>query len=173
MRNKLARRAALAGAFLAPVAAVLPATPAAAATTDAGGGGVNMQCVFVVTSNITPGITPTLTVSTFDSGGLTGTATCTGTVNGRRVTGPGVVGLHATETASCTVLYGTGYFAVRVPIAGGIALVIGSYVSQGGITGDMQGTAQVLSIDAGDCYNTPVTRVTTQSNVHVGPVTTS
>jgi hypothetical protein len=172
VRNKLARRVALAGTFLASVAAMLPATPAAASTTDAGGG-VNMQCIFVVTSTITPGITPTPTVSTFDSGGLTGTATCSGTVFGRRVTGPGAVGLRATETASCTVLYGTGYFAVRVPISGGTATVIGSYASQGGITGDMQGTAQVLSIDAGDCYNTPVTRVTIQANVHVGPVATS
>ncbi|GIJ26730.1 hypothetical protein Vqi01_18920 [Micromonospora qiuiae] len=171
MRPKVLRAGLLSGAIMC---ALLPAGPAsaAAAVLSASSRSVDLDCEFVVSVQIAPGITPTPQLSVFDSGGLTGQATCTGKVLGKNVTGPGAVSLRAEETASCAQLEGGhGVFTFRVPIAGGFAYIFGTYNSGGdGITGGMTGTAAVVSIDAGDCFNTPVTGVTTRAEVHVGPV---
>jgi hypothetical protein len=170
MRTRLLRAALIP---LAMMAALLPSNPAGATVADeAVGPGIRLDCVFLVKVEITPGITPTPQLSVFDSRGLTGQATCTGTVNSRPVNGPGTVSLRAEEVASCTRLEGGhGWFTLRVPTSYGFSYITGTYTSGGGtITGGMTGTAAVVSIDAGDCYNTPVTKLTTRAQVHVGPL---
>ena len=62
---------------------LVPAAPASAAARV-----VNLDCTITVSNDLHPGLTPQLRHIAIVSHGLTGTATCTGTVNGQPVTGP-------------------------------------------------------------------------------------
>ncbi len=78
------------------------------------------------------------------------------------------------ETADCTQLAGQGTFVLRIPTSGGIATVAGTFDTSGSaagavVTGDLTGTAHVTAVLEGDCVTTPLTRVTTQVDAHVGP----
>jgi hypothetical protein len=167
---RLPGRRACYALLLAGSAAVLllaaPATPANAAPV------ADLNCTITVTTDIHPGVTPQLQHISSTSHGLTGTATCTGTVNGKPVTGPGrfLVTIHV--IGSCTQANGSANFVLKIPTAGGTQTVEGHYTftatgaTGSTLSGDLTGTAVVISA-VGDCVTTPVTRTTSRLTVHV------
>jgi hypothetical protein len=157
-------------------AAALLALPAAPAHANSPISTANLDCTITVTVDVHPGVTPQLRHVAVTSHGLTGTATCTGTVGGNTVTGPGSFAVTIQETANCTQLAGHGEFVLRVPTTGGTATVAGTFDTSGSragavVTGDLTGTAHTTAVLEGDCVTTPLTRVTTQVDAHVGPLT--
>ncbi len=117
--------------------------------------------------------TPTSRLVAVTSHGLTGTADCTGTIDGATVTGPGTFAVNIQETANCTQLTGQGEFVLQVPTTDGTKTVAGTFDVSGtsagaDLTGDLTGTAHVTEVIEGDCFTTPLTRVTTQIDAHVG-----
>jgi hypothetical protein len=163
-----------AAALLAAVALIALAATAARADSDAPVSAANLDCTITVTVDVNPGVTPQLQHVAVTSHGLTGTANCTGTIGGATVTGPGSFAVDIQETANCTQLAGHGSFVLRVPTTGGTVTVAGTFDTSGSragavVTGDLTGTAHTTAVLEGDCVTTPLTRVTTQVDVHVGP----
>jgi len=154
---------------LATALLVLPAIPASADTPQA-----NLDCTFTTTQNITPPISPEFGPFAESTHGLTGTATCTGTVDGQTVTGTGTVALSAAGSADCTTGSGSGTFILQIPTTGGTKTVTGRFDFTfsnvpGGpatVTGDLTGTSTIISA-VGDCVNTPISQITTRLDVHV------
>jgi hypothetical protein len=155
---------------LAAALLVLPGTPASADDPHA-----NLDCTFNTTQDINPPITPEFGPIASTTHGLTGTADCTGTIDGEQVTGTGVVGMTNTGFADCASGSGSGTFVLRVPTTGGTKTVTGRYDfaivnTPGGpvatVSGDLTGTVTTISV-VGDCVNTPITRSTTRLDVHV------
>jgi hypothetical protein len=150
---------------LAAAALPIPAAPASAAPV------VDLNCTITVSTDIHPGLTPRLRHISFASHGLTGTATCTGTVNGQPVTGPGRFAINDQAVANCTQAVGAGTFVLKIPTTGGATTVTGrtTFVSTMAGTvhsGDLIGTATVISA-VGDCVTTPITSATAVLTVHV------
>ena len=144
-----------------------PATPASAAPV------ADLNCTMTVTTDIHPGTTPQLHHQSFTSHGLTGTATCTGTVNRQPVTGPGRFLTNGHVLSDCTQSNGTASFVLKIPTAGGTQTVAGHYTltftapaAAVTDTGDLTGTAVVTSA-VGDCLTTPLTRTTEVLTEHV------
>jgi len=163
------RRVALVASAAALLA--LPTTPARA---DAPISSADLDCTITVTTDVQPGVTPQLQHVAVTSNGLTGTADCTGTIDGATVTGTGSFAVTIQEVANCTQLAGQGEFLLQVPTTDGTKTVAGTFDVTGSstgavLTGDLSGTAQVIAVHEGDCVNTPLTRVTTQIDAHVGP----
>jgi hypothetical protein len=151
----------------------LSATPAHAAS-NAPIASADLDCTITVTTDVHPGVTPQLQHVAVTSHGLTGTADCTGTIDGNAVTGPGAFAVNIQEVADCTQLSGQGEFVLQVPTSSGTQTVAGTFEVTGSsagavLTGDLTGTAHVIAVLEGDCVTTPLTRVTTQVNTHVGP----
>jgi hypothetical protein len=151
-----------------PATALLtPATPASASASV-----VNLNCAITVTTDLHPGLTPQPQHVAFTSHGLTGAATCTGTVSGQPVTGPGTFAIDSQDTVSgCTEATGAGSFVLQIPVTGGTATVTGRFTSTSThgstvVAGDLAGTATVISV-VGDCVTTPITRATTVFLVQV------
>jgi hypothetical protein len=145
----------------------VPAAPASADDPVA-----DLDCTFTVTTDVNPGLTPAGGTQAVTSHGLTGTATCTGTVNGETVTGPGSFSVdtvvHATNCGDST---GAGTFVLRIPTASGTQTVAGRFTevstaSGTVVSGDLTGTVTVTAAD-GDCVNTPITHTTSVFDVHV------
>jgi hypothetical protein len=165
----LPRRAVRYALLLAlPVAALLvPAAPASAAAPV-----VDLDCTITVTTDIHPALTLRLGNHAFTTQGLTGTADCTGTIDGQPVTGPGSFAItDLAVTANCATATGAGTFVLQIPTAGGTQTVAGrtTISSAGGITvhtGDLTGTSVVVSA-VGDCVTTPLTSATAVLTVHV------
>ena len=159
--------------LLAVSAAALVALPAIPASADASKS-VNLACTITSTVDIHPGTTvqPRHVAST--SHGFTGTATCTGTVNGQPVTGPGRFLANSHGIASCASSSGEGNFGLRIPTVDGLQTVTGDFAASTTalpsptsiLTGDLVGTSTVVSI-VGDCFTTPVTRATAVDTVRV------
>jgi hypothetical protein len=146
---------------LAVAALLVPAAPASAAPV------VDLNCTNDIALDINPGITLEPQHLDLTTGGLTGTANCTGTVDGQPVTGPGQISIMNQLIASCTSASGHGEFVLRVPTTGGIMTVAGQYAVEGtALIGDLTGTATITSAE-GDCVTTPVTHATTVQTVHV------
>src|SRR5438874_1085757 len=95
---------------------LVPATPASADPV------VNLNCTNNVTVEINPGITLQPQHVDLTSLGMTGTANCTGTVNGETVTGPGQISIMNQLIASCGSASGQGEFVLSVPTTSGTAL---------------------------------------------------
>ncbi len=155
-------------------AAALLALPAAPARADAPVSGTDLDCAITVTVDAHPGVTPQLRHVAVTSHGLTGTADCTGTLDEATVTGPGSFAVTIQEVANCTQLAGQGTFVLCIPTSGGTATVAGTFDTSGSsagaiVVGDLTGTAHVTAVLEGDCVTTPLTRVTTQVDAHVGP----
>jgi len=152
-----------AAAFL--LAAPMAPASAASPVTD-------LNCTITVATDLHPGLTPQPQHVAFTSHGLTGSATCTGTVNGQPVTGPGRFAIHSQGTVSdCTEATIAGSFVLKIPTSDGTTTVAGRFTSTsgGGLTtasGDLAGTATVTSV-VGDCTTTPITRATSVWVVHV------
>jgi len=140
---------------------LVPATPASADPV------VDLNCTNNVTVEINPGITLQPQHVDLTSLGMTGTANCTGTVNGATVTGPGQISIMNQLIASCGSASGQGEFVLSVPTTSGTATVSGTYTVEGTtLTGDLTGSATVISV-MGDCVTTPVTQATFAQTVHV------
>jgi hypothetical protein len=155
-------------------AAALLAAPATAARADSPISSADLDCTITVTTDVNPGVTTDLQHVGVTSHGLTGTADCTGTIDGATVTGPGTFAVTIQETANCTQLAGQGEFVLRVPTTDGTKTVAGTFDVTGSaagadLTGDLTGSAHVTEVLEGDCVTTPLTRVTTQIDAHVGP----
>jgi hypothetical protein len=152
---------------LAGAALLVPATPASAAAPV-----VDLNCTIIVTTDLHPALTPQPRHIAFTSHGLTGTADCTGTVDGQPVTGdPGSFAITDVALASCFQATGSGTFVLKIPTTGGIQAVAGrtTFSSAAGITvntGDLTGTATVVSA-VGDCVTTPLTSATAVLTVHI------
>src|SRR5437762_9356614 len=119
----LPRRAVRYVSPLALIAAVLltPAAPASAAPV------ADLNCTITVTTDVHPAVTPHLRLRIATSHGLTGTATCTGTVDGQPVTGPGSFALSVQSFGNCTQADGSATFVLKIPTAGGIKTIAGRY----------------------------------------------
>jgi len=147
---------------------VLPAAPASADDPVA-----NLDCTFVTTQDINPPITPEFGPVSSTTHGLTGTADCTGTIDGAQVTGPGAVGITNTGFGNCSGVTGSGTFVLQVQTTDGVKTVAGRFDFTSGplpgeviLTGDLTGTVTALSVE-GDCVNTPITQSTTRIDAHV------
>ena len=153
-------------------AAALLALPAIPVSADTSSRSVNLTCTITVTVDIHPSLTPELRHVSSTSHGLTGTAICTGTINGQPVTGPGQFKVTTQSLGNCTQATSQSEFVLRIPTAGGTRTVAGTYDSTAVgsaasvLTGDLTGTARVIAA-VGDCFTTPITRVTVVLDVHV------
>lgn len=152
---------------LAATALLVPAAPASAAAPV-----VDLDCTVTVSTVLHPELTPQPQHITLTSQGLTGTGTCTGTIDGQPVTGP----VHfAVDTqlavTNCTEATGALTFVLKVPTASGTQTVAGrsTSISTGGdtfLTGDLTGHVDIISL-VGDCVTTPITSATSVFSVHV------
>ncbi len=153
--------------LLGALAAALLALPAIPAGADTGNSSANLTCKITFSVDNHPGVTPELQLISSTSHGLTGTATCTGTVDGQPVTGPGQFKVTSQLVANCTSATGHGEFVLRIPTTVGIRTVAGTFESSNFMnTGDLTGTARIISA-VGDCFTTPITSVTVVEDVHI------
>jgi len=160
--------------LIVAAAAALLAASATPARADSPLSSADLDCTITVTTDVYPGVTTELQQVAVTSHGLTGTAECTGTIDGATVTGPGTFAVNIQQVANCTQLAGQGEFVLQVPTTDGTKTVAGTFDVTGSstgavLTGDLTGTAEVIAVHEGDCVNTPLTRVTTQVDAHVGP----
>jgi len=153
--------------LVAAAGAVLlaPAAPATAAAPV-----IDLNCTITVTTDVHPGVTTQLRHLASTSHGLTGTATCTGTVNGQPVTGIGSFAVNTQVLGNCTQATGASTFVLKIPTAGGTKTVAGRYTvhipSAVPLTGDLTGTVTIVSA-VGDCVTTPITRTTSVMTAHI------
>jgi hypothetical protein len=120
-------------ALLVPAAAaallVVPATTAMAASNSSS---TSLSCTITVAGYITPGVTPQTQTVLVYSLGQSGTADCTGTIDGAAVTSPGRFGLVVEEDANClTLSNGNGVFALTAPTASGTRTATGTFQING------------------------------------------
>jgi hypothetical protein len=144
----------------------VPATQASAAPV------ADLNCTITVTVDTHPGVTTQLRHFASTSHGLTGTATCTGTVGEQPVTGPGRFLDNNHGIGNCTQANGTANFVLKIPTASGTQTVEGHYTFTfptpvgTRLSGDITGTA-VVTASVGDCFTTPLTRSTSVLTGHV------
>src|SRR6266508_249532 len=113
------------GVLLVAAAGAVLLAPAAPATAAAPVSDLN--CTITVTTDVHPGVTTQLRHLASTSHGLTGTATCTGTVNGHRVSGIGRFVVNTQVLGNCTQATGASTFVLKIPTAGGTKTVAGRY----------------------------------------------
>jgi hypothetical protein len=147
--------------LLAPGIAAAGAQPAAPAT--------DAVCVNALTLTLSPGFSPRPASGTSTTGGETGTLVCTGTVGGRRISGPGTVGVQETYAtgAACLSDSSHGEVTITLPAIGGPVHIAGA------LTGYRLGLVEVVDIAfpqarfhgtgpvlplSGDCLLAPITR---------------
>ena len=148
---------------LAAAPLALPATPA-----GADGPHANLHCTNTFTEELHPPNTLVFRHRAATSNGLTGTADCTGTVDGYQVTGTGVFGQQAQGAGDCITGSGQIQAELQIPTTGGVMTVVArsDYAYDNGsgpvgqparLTGDMTGIVVPIEFD-GDCVNTPISR---------------
>lgn len=118
------RRALLAAGTAAAFVLAVPVTPAHTAPV------VSLDCNITATSDVHPGeIFGVLQQLAGTTHGLTGTADCTGTVDGQAVTGPGQFGANSQEVGDCgaTQTIGQNEFVLQIPTTDGTKTVSGRY----------------------------------------------
>jgi len=149
--------------LLTAAAAVLLAVPAAPASA-APPTGADLACTITLTTDIRPGVTTQVRHQAVTTHGLTGTATCIGTVDGQPVTGPGRFGNSLQGFVSCLQGSLTGTFVLKIPTAAGEQTVAGRFAESvvapitAVFTGDLTGTVVSSVVLEGDCVTTPLTR---------------
>jgi hypothetical protein len=157
MRGVRTRLLLLCAVALAVIGPSLHASPAAAA-------GSSAACVHRWTDTVTPGTTTSTQRAVFSSHGETGTIQCSGTVQGRQVTGPGTFGEEGVIEASCDSGRGQALFSITLPTSGGpVHLRIPVTFTLGPGTGHAEGDvfpgAFVVRPVQGDCVTTPATEI--------------
>jgi hypothetical protein len=157
VRVQLFVAAALGGAAL-----LAPAGPASADEPVA-----DLDCTITVSVEVNPGVTAEPRHVALTTRGLTGTAECTGTIDGQAVTGPGSFAEMNQLVADCVHATGHGEFVLRIPTTGGTKTVAGQFdIDTPALTGDLTGAVAVTSLE-GDCITTPITHATAVPTVHV------
>jgi hypothetical protein len=150
-------------------AAFLLAAPALPASADAPV--ADLDCTITVTVAVSPPLTLETEHVATTSNGLTGTADCTGTVDGQAVTGPGRFGVYSTlDVVACVNATSENTFVLRIPTTGGIRTVTGHYtaVSVAGVTtatGDFTGSIAI--VPNGNCVIAPITSATSVLTGHI------
>jgi hypothetical protein len=146
---------------LAAASLALPAAPA-----SADGPHANLYCTITFTTDINPPGTPELRHRDVTSHGLTGTAQCTGTIDGYQVTGTGIYGINVQEFGNCYAGTGEGTATLQIPTTGGVMTVVAQFenaydIAAGitGFTGEQTGPDEFVAAE-GDCVNTPLSRST-------------
>jgi len=145
----------------------VPVGPAVAAEPAA-------RCTFDYHPRIHPGLSLTPSSGTIDSDQATGVATCTGSIDGKTITGPGTFGFAGSYgdpvPASCqSGGVGKGAVIISFPTEGGTVALKDPATYQFGPgsgyppgIGDWTGSRTVGSYlvlpDQGDCVTTPVTQ---------------
>lgn len=156
---------------LAAAALLIPAAPASADSPPV----VDLNCTTTVTVHNTPGVSPEVTTFSVSSRGFTGTANCTGTINGEPVTGPGSFLVNEAVSGTpnpCVSAAGHGTFVLMIPTASGTQTVAGQFdltasAATGTVhTGDLTGTSHTIAAN-GNCVTTPVTESTAVLVDHV------
>ncbi len=163
-------RTVLLGASAAALVA-LPAIPAGAQVSSSSS--ASLACTISSTADVHPGVTTQVHHFGAVTHGFTGTAVCTGTVDGLPVTGPGTFLANSHSVGSCASTSGVGNFVLEIPTAAGQQTVAGHFASSGSImspvvllTGDLSGTSKVVSA-VGNCFTTPLTQVTVVDTVQI------
>jgi len=155
--------------LIAPTAALLLALPAASAAAAPAAAprtapSADLDCTITLTTDIHPGATPQARHQAVTTRGLTGTAVCTGTVDGQPVTGPGRFGNTLQGVTTCTEGSLTGTFVLKIPTAAGEQTITGRFAETvvapfaAVFTGDLTGTVVSAVLLEGDCVTTPLTR---------------
>jgi len=162
LRNSRTERPWIAGFLCALLLPALGAWPAHAQ------GGTSAVCSLRIPANLTPGFSRTSSTGTYGTGGETGTITCSGTVDGHRVTGPGSFGFKGTYTGECFGNVGSGTYFFTVPTDVGQMHFTGTYTeTRIGLTGPVEASQPgarfsgplVVAPTKGDCVTAPVTEV--------------
>lgn len=153
---------------LIALAAAVPRVTAAPASADAPA--ANLNCTITVVTGVHPGVTPQFQHLAVTSNGLTGAATCTGTVGGQQVTGPGSFGIYIQLLSDCTMATGAGTFVLQVVTDSGLQTVAGRFAVDESApvpnTGDMTGTSKIIAA-VGNCSTIPITQVTSVLTVTI------
>lgn len=157
MRGVRTRLLPLCAAALAAIVPSLHASPAAAA-------GSSAACVHRWTDTVSPGTTTATQRVVFSSHGETGTIRCSGTVQGRQVTGPGTFGEEGVIEGSCSSGRGQALFSITLPTDGGpvhLRIPVTFTLGPGGgqTAGDVFPGAFVVRPVKGDCVTTPATEI--------------
>lgn len=152
-------------AVLAALAAAAPLGAAHAHTT----GATEALCASQFTATVTPGFSTTPSSGTLTTNGETGEITCVGEVRGKRITGPGLLGVEQThDGATCQSATGTGTVSVTLPTTAGDRHLIGKLsVRRTGLAvsvnvrfpGARYHGSGVAIPQVGNCVVTPLTQV--------------
>jgi hypothetical protein len=131
--------------------------------------GTQADCTLSFPAYISGGLTLAPQSATYTSSGETGSISCTGTIEGQRITGPGSFGFQGTLTeASCLSHKGSGHSSFTIPTESGPLHVSGGHFSDDGvgIFGTVDAThaggvqfvgTYVLFPVKGNCVTEPVT----------------
>lgn len=129
-------------------------------------GRTNMTCLATADVTLSPGVELTSSSGTIDSGGETGSITCTGTFKGHRVTGPGSFGTKATYTATCVAGQVSGRYSITIPTDAGPMRFTPTFTTTPvGAVAPIEGSQpgirltglEVFVFTQGDCVTAPVT----------------
>lgn len=120
-----------------------------AGSAQAAGTGGQANCSFSFPLHATPGLGITSTSGSFDSGGEVGTMSCTGTIAGHRVTGPGTFGFEGTIDGSCLAHRGSGVDEFTIATEAGMLHISGGgFTVEGvGVLGNAQAAHTTMQID--------------------------
>ena len=147
----------------------------AAAPSSADGPHANLYCTNTFTSDIIPAVSPQLQQNESHSFGLSGTADCTGTINGYQVTGVGVFAQQTHGAGDCNEGTGQTQAVLQLPTTVGVRTVIAdaiyhydNRINIAGLHGQETGPVKFIVVD-GDCWNVPLSHNT---SVFTGTVIT-
>jgi hypothetical protein len=134
----------------------------AAAPASADGPDADLQCTITSGWDLVPPVTMDLRLVVSQTHGLTGTADCTGTIDGYQVTGIGEFGGQAQGFQNCIAGSGQAISILQLPTTGGIKTVVAqsnyiydNRIGLSGYVGEMTTVDTLISAD-GDCVNTPL-----------------
>ena len=122
-----------------------------------------MDCVHEFVLIVAPGAQAASQDFTYTSGGQTGTIVCQGSLGGRRVSGPGTIGVEGTMQGSCFEGKGTGTNRLSVPTDQGVIEFVEPFaVAYRGTVGTyegerMSGHFQFIPAE-GNCVSAPMTK---------------
>jgi hypothetical protein len=146
--------------------------PAAAQSIN--GGENDALCTLDFTEHFSPGITLTRETGSQNSGGVVGSISCKGKLQGRTITGPGTIGNEGVRDADCLFDSSAGRYFATLPTKDGSINVEGTYsLERIGLTFNMDtdqpgahGTGWGVVIPTkGDCFLTPLTEARVLMNL--------
>lgn len=120
-----------------------------AGSAQAAGTGGQANCSFSIPLHASPGLGITASSGMFNSGGEVGTMSCTGTIAGYRITGPGTFGFDGTIEGSCLGHRGSGKTGLTIATEAGMLHISGGgFTVEGiGVLGNAQSVHATMQID--------------------------